>query len=275
MNPSREPVVLVTGGSSGLGRALAEEYLRAGARVIVLSRNTDRLQSTVTSLRAPHRDIRAIQADITVPADVERMAREVVQMHGGLDILANVAGKSMRGRAEETTPEQHRELWELNFLAAVRCTLATLPLLHESRGSIINVGSLSSKIATPFLGAYPASKFPLAAYSQQLRLELAPAVHVLLVCPGPIARSDGGRRYDEQRGNLPGGAEQPAGGARVRAISPELLAQRIRRACERRQPELIVPARAKLLFALAQLAPQWGDWIIRRLTPSSAVQPDP
>jgi len=89
---------------------------------------------------------------------------------------------------------------------------------------------------------------------------------VLLVLPGPIARSDAGSRYDDQAAGLPSGAGQPGGGIRLKGIDPAKLAQRILRACERRQPELVVPASARLLFALQQLSPRLGDWIIRKMT---------
>ncbi|HUG67412.1 MAG TPA: SDR family NAD(P)-dependent oxidoreductase, partial [Pirellulaceae bacterium] len=110
---------------------------------------------------------------------------------------------------------------------------------------------------------YPASKFALAAYSQQLRFELNPqGVHVLLVCPGPIARKDAGQRYDVEASNLPESARQPGGGVKLRGIPPEQLAAKVLRACERRRVELIVPSTARWLFAIVQLWPALGDRII-------------
>jgi short-subunit dehydrogenase len=116
------------------------------------------------------------------------------------------------------------------------------------------------------LGAYPASKFAVAAYTQQLRLELTPqGVHVLLVCPGPIAHDDSGRRYPTPMLGLPDQAHRPGGGAKVRSIPPEVVAAMILRACQRRKPELVVPAKARLLFAIAQLWPSIGDWIVKKM----------
>src|SRR5439155_13389450 len=116
-------------------------------------------------------------------------------------------------------------------------------------------------------GAYAASKFPLAAYAQQLRLELGPqGLHTLFVCPGPIQRDDAGSRYDGQSVDLPAAARQPGGGVNLKRIDADWLARRILVACERRQAELEIPARAKLLFAISQLWPTLGDWIIERMT---------
>jgi short-subunit dehydrogenase len=158
-------------------------------------------------------------------------------------------------------------LLELNFLAAVRCTQQALPHLLPSRGHLVFIGSLASKVASSYLGAYPASKFPLGAYAQQLRMELgANGLHTLLVCPGPIRRDDQGVRYDSQTEGLPESARRPGGGVRLKGIDPRQLAQRIAKACERRQAELVMPSSARWLAAISQLWPTLGDRIIRRMT---------
>jgi hypothetical protein len=87
---------------------------------------------------------------------------------------------------------------------------------------------------------------------------------VLLVWPGPIARDDAGGRYSSEAPHVPAAAQAPGGGARVKAIPPDELAASILRACERRTSELIVPAKARLLFAISQLSASWGDWLLRR-----------
>ena len=161
-------------------------------------------------------------------------------------------------------------MWELNFLSAVRCTRAALPQLRQSRGHVIHIGSLASKVGSRYLGAYPVSKFSLAAYAQQLRLELTDSgVHVLLVCPGPIARPDSGERYTTQTSDLPAQAQQPGGGVRLKRLDPVRVADRILKACERRHPELVIPSKARLLFALGQLWPSLGDSILRAKTRAS------
>jgi uncharacterized protein len=91
-------------------------------------------------------------------------------------------------------------------------------------------------------------------------------LHTLLVCPGPIRRDDAGNRYDAIAGDLPAEARQPGGGVKLKGIDAGWLARRVLLACERRQAELIVPARAKLLFAISQLWPSFGDWIVTRMT---------
>lgn len=134
---------------------------------------------------------------------------------------------------------------------------------------MVNIGSLGAKSAARWVGAYPATKFAVAAYSQQLRLELSPlGLHVLLVCPGPIKRKT--PRLYPLRGleGLPDVARQPGAGVKTLAISPQKLAEAILSACQHRRPELVIPTSARLLFAIAQLWPTLADWILLRLTGS-------
>ena len=119
------------------------------------------------------------------------MLGETLARFGRLDVLVNNAGRSMRGKVLDATPEQFRDLMELNLIALVRCTRAAVPELLRRQGHVVNIGSLASKAASRWVGAYPATKHAVAAYSQQLRLELGPqGLHVLLVCPGPIERKN-------------------------------------------------------------------------------------
>ena len=260
-------VAIVTGGSAGLGLAIAEALGERGAAVMLAARDEARLQDAVRQLRAKGCRVAGIATDVTDQQQVRALVAATIEEFGRLDVLVNNVGRSTRGNILETTPEEFRELMELNFLSVVRCTQAAAPHLLESRGHVVNIGSLASKSVSKFLGAYPASKSAAAAYSQQLRLELQPeGVHVLLVCSGPITREDAGRRYDAQARNLPNSARQPGGGVKIRGISPELLAKKVLRACEQRRPELVVPAKARWLFALSQLWPTLGDQIVARMS---------
>lgn len=260
-------VVLVTGASTGLGWYLARAFATRGAEVVITARGAERLKEAADALCSEGGAVSAIAADVTVEEQVDRLFVELNERYERLDVLVNNVGRSTRGLASETSPEQFRELFELNFLSLVRCTRAAVPRLIQSRGHLVNIGSLSSKLATPNLGAYPVSKFAVAAYSQQLRLALAPqGVHVLLVCPGPIARDDSGHRYNDDAHDLPAAASRPGGGAKLKAIAPELLASRVVAACQQRRPELVVPGKARWLFAISQRWPSLGDWIVRKMT---------
>jgi NAD(P)-dependent dehydrogenase (short-subunit alcohol dehydrogenase family) len=260
---------LILGGSSGLGRALAEVLLDRGARVAIVARGQEALDRAVTELAAPDDELLTFTADVTSEADVERLTITLKERWHGIDFVAHTAGRSMRGDAISTDPKVFQELWELNFLSVVRIAQAFTPELLHARGHLVLVGSLAGKCAPRYLGAYPASKFPLAAFAQQLRMELAPrGLHTLLVSPGPIARADNNPRYAVQTAGLPESAQRPAGGARLSLIDPLTLSKQILAACESRQPELVVPAKTKLLFALAQVWPSLADRILQKKTSS-------
>ncbi len=259
--------VLVTGGSSGLGLALAQEFAAQGARVALLARNPKRLQQAAATLAGGPERTLLLPADITQADQVTAALETLREQWQGLEVLVNCAGRSARGAIQQQTPQQFHALMELNFYALVRCTQAALPLLLASRGHVINIGSLASKLAPRFMGAYPASKFAVAAYSQQLRLELGEqGLHVLLVCPGPIAREKTRTYQAQDDPSLPPEAGRPGAGARVKQLDPHKLARQILRACQKRRVELVVPGKVRLLLALSALWPTLGDRLLLRFT---------
>lgn len=261
-------VVVVTGASAGFGLVLAKTFAQQGSHVVLAARNpenVDRARSAVEQAGGP--EAIGVPTDVTRDEEVRYLADQTMQRHGRVDALVNCAGRSSRGALAETSVDEFRQLLELNFLALARCTQTFLPHLLPNQGHVINVGSLAAKSASRFLGAYPASKFPVAAYSQQLRLELGKqGLHVLLVCPGPIRRDDAGSRYAAH--DVPDEAKQPGGGVKLKGIDPQWLATRVLDAGAKRKPELIVPMKARLLFAIAQLSPALGDWILAKMTKS-------
>lgn len=265
----RDKVCLVTGGSAGLGLAIGRALAEGGARVALVARRREPLEAAVAELRKLGGEVIAVAGDVAWQDDVDRIAAEVTQQFGKLNLLCNCAGRSTRGKALETTPEDFQQLLDVNLLATVRMTRAMGPLVIANRGHIVNIGSLASKVAPRFLGAYPASKFAVAAYTQQLRLELAAeGVHVMLVCPGPIQRDESGPRYAGTGADIPAAAQAAGGGAKVNAIPPNQLADQILQACERRKAELVIPGKARLLFAISQLSAAWGDRLLQKFMKS-------
>ena len=262
-----DKVVLVTGGSSGLGREIADGFARAGAKVAICALEAEAVEAAANELRALGADALGVRADITRQEDVDSLLAQTLDRFGRLDVLVNNAGRSMRGKLLDTTPEQFRDLMELNLIALVRCTRAAVPHLLAQRGHVVNIGSLASKSAARWVGAYPATKHAVAAYSQQLRLELGPeGLHVLLVCPGPIARDDPRLYALDGLEDVPERARRPGAGVKVGLTPPEKLVKAILVACERRKPEVVMPAKARLLFVLSQVWPALGDWIVLRRT---------
>lgn len=263
----QDKVVIVTGGSSGLGKQIAARFAEAGARVVIAARGSEKLAATAAELSHGGRKVLAVPADVTRQADVDNLIDETMRRFGQLDVLVNNAGRSARGDVLSTTAEDFQELMDLNLTALVRCTRAAATHLLATRGHVVNIGSLAAKSASRYMGAYAATKFAVAAYSQQLRLELGPqGLHVLLVCPGPIASSTPRVYSEAELAKLPESARQPGAGVKVGRLQPEQIAAAILRACEKRRPEIVLPRKARLLFAISQLSPSLGDWLIRKMT---------
>lgn len=258
---------LVTGGSAGLGLTLAAQLVTQGVRVAIVGRSAARLDTALERLKALGGDAIALQADVSQANETGRVVEAATEDFGGLDLACAAAGQSMRSAVVETPRAKFEELLRVNFLAAADLARAAGPHLEAASGHLVLIGSLASKVGSAHLGAYPASKFPLAALAQQLRLERgSEGLHTLLVCPGPLKREDGGARYDDQAGDLPDTARKPGGGAKVKQIDPDDLCRKILAACEARKAELVVPKKARLLFALSQLSPSLGDWLLKKQT---------
>lgn len=262
-----QQVVVVTGGSSGLGREIAQALGEKGARIVIAALEPEIVQATEAEMRAQGIDCLGVVCNVTKDEDVERLKQIVLDTYGKLDVLVNAAGRTDRGKMIDWTAEKFERVMQLNFFALVRVTHAFLPLLLESRGRIINIGSLASKSASCWTGAYPAAKHAVAAYSQQLRLELgAEGLKVLLVCPGPISRETERLYPLEGLEDLPESARRPGAGVKIRKIQPQVLVQKILEYSEKGLPELVMPWKARLLFAIQQIAPRWGDWLVKKNT---------
>ena len=260
-------VIAVTGGGAGIGQGISRTCLAEGARVAILSHNSEHVQKFLAETERDGLPCELIVAELSEQDQCKKAIEHIAARYGRLDGLVNNAGRSARGEAIATTAEEFAELMNLNFIALVRCTRAAMPHLLTSRGHLVNIGSLAGKTAARYMGAYSATKYAVSAYSQQLRLELSPqGLHVLLVSPGPIARDEPRVYNAEKLAGLPPSARKPGGGVKVGLLRSDKLAAQILRACERRAPELVVPARARLIFAIAQLWPSLGDRIVRMMS---------
>lgn len=253
---------VVVGASSGLGLHLALALAKQRANLILVARDPDRLHSTQQQLLdAGAPSVETIAADLTIDQPLQWS----LFPNGSprpIDLLINAVGRSDRGNLWQLTPTELTALFQTNVITALQSVRACREGLIAAKGCIVNIGSLASKIAAPGLGGYAITKFGLAAFSQQLRYELQrDGVHCMLVCPGPIQRSDAGSRYAElvtQRGLDPK-ANQPAGGAKLKALDPTRLAQEILHAAAQRQCDLISPNKVRWLAAIATLWPRFAD----------------
>jgi short-subunit dehydrogenase len=267
-SPWRGKKVVITGASEGLGAHLAHASATQGARLTLLARRQQPLDAQAERCRkAGAASVETVSVDLTDARGVAERLAGIRRAGEGIDLVVHTVGRSDRGRALQIPPDQWEAMFRINVLSAVLVAEQLKESLQERRGSLVLIGSLASKVAPAGMGSYPAVKFALAGLAQQLRLELAEeGIHCLLVCPGPIRRDDAGERYRQlaQSRGIDPKLAAPGGGAKVRALDPVWLSEKILAAAADRKPELVVPSKVRWLAAIAQLAPSWGDWILRR-----------
>lgn len=268
--PPARRTAIVSGGSSGLGLVVARTLLRRGYAVTILGRDVERLADAAreilldTDIEPAWLQICA--ADATSASGVQLAVEAHLNQFGRIDVLVNAVGRSDRGRIDTLDPEVLHELFSANVITTLLCSQACLPGLRETGGVIVNIGSLASRVAPRYLGGYVIVKHALAGMTRQLRLECeAEGVHVGLVCPGPIASSRPADRYNvDTKANLPDSATQPGGGAKLKLLSPEAVADAVLRCIEQREIEIIMPGKTRLLMAIDAVSPRLADWILSK-----------
>jgi NAD(P)-dependent dehydrogenase (short-subunit alcohol dehydrogenase family) len=185
MGEMQGKVVIVTGASSGIGRATAFRFAAEGAKVAVVARRTDRLAEVVEAIQADGGEARAITADVTVDADVERVVRETLEAFGGIDVLVNAAGIIATGTIETTSLEDWDYMMNLNARAPFYLMQRAMPHLVERQGNVVNVSSVNGIRSFPGVLAYCVSKSAVDQLTRCAALEMASSgVRINAVNPG-------------------------------------------------------------------------------------------
>jgi NAD(P)-dependent dehydrogenase (short-subunit alcohol dehydrogenase family) len=182
----QDRVVLVTGGSRGLGLLMARRLADEGARLAICARDADELARAAAELRSRGAEVVTVTCDLTQEEAVEQMVREVTQQFGPIDVLINNAGMIQVGPYETMTLDDFREAMAVHFWAPLLATSFVLPAMRRrGAGRIVNIASIGGRIAVPHMLPYSASKFALVGLSRGLRAELAKDnIFVTTVCPG-------------------------------------------------------------------------------------------
>lgn len=181
-----QPSVLITGCSSGIGRALADAFKQAGYQVWATARKAEDVQALEAA------GFHSAQLDVNDGLALGELAERLKSEIGGLDVLINNAGFGAMGPLLDGGVEAMRKQFETNVFSIIGVTRAMFPLLRQNKGLVVNIGSISSVLITPFAGTYCASKAAVAALTGSLRMELAPfGVEVMEVQPGAIESSFG------------------------------------------------------------------------------------
>ncbi len=259
----RDKSVVITGASSGLGAALAEEFARLGARLTLFARTSEDLQVVAARCQALGVDTAAVVGDVTVGEDCRQLVATAVERHGAVDYLVANAGLSMWSNFDRVEDlDVFRQLAEVNYLGAVNCIHAALPDLRQSSGLIVAITSIQAKIGVPQHTGYVASKHALQGFCEALRLELlGTGVGVLTVLPHWL-------RGTQLRSNALGGGGHPIGPSSRKhsseSVTLEEASRAIVRAACKRQRSLVIPWKLKLLLWLNMVRPQWAEGFILR-----------
>jgi short-subunit dehydrogenase len=179
--------VVVTGASSGIGRAVAARFARKGSDVVLVARSEESLAVAADECRAAGVRVLEVCADVADPDAVDRVAAQTVRAWGGIDVWVNNVGVMAYGELVEVPVATQRRVVEVNLLGTMWGTRAALRVMKEQgRGAVVNVSSLYGKVTTPYVTGYSASKFGILGFSQAVREELFdyPEISVSVVLPG-------------------------------------------------------------------------------------------
>lgn len=248
-------VVVITGGSSGIGKALALEFGSHGPHIIITGRNQKALDAAVTELSAKGISIKGFQADVSQKEDNDKMADFAIKTFGKIDILIANAGISMRALFEKVDVEVIKKVMDINFYGALYATKACLPSILENKGSVIGISSIAGYRGLPGRTGYSASKFALQGFLEVLRTEmLKKGVHVMTACPGFTASNIRKRSLTADGSNQ---GESPR--KEEKMMTAEECAQHIYKATVKRKKFIILTTQGKLTVFLNKLFPGWMD----------------
>ena len=173
LKPLDQQVIVITGASSGIGLATAQDAAARGARLVLVARSGDVLEAIADGLATGGHEAIHVVADVADRAQVEEAARRAIAHFGRIDTWVNCAGGTIYGRLDQVSEEDSRRLFDVNFWGMVNGSLTALPHLRMTGGALVNVGSEASEVVIPMQGMYSASKHAVKGFTDALRIEVA------------------------------------------------------------------------------------------------------
>lgn len=259
-NTFKGRTVIITGASSGIGKALALKLADEGAWLALAARNAQRLDSLAEECQQRGGKALAIPTDVADESQCRALVQRTQEMYGRIDTLVNNAGIDVVGKLEDLPDlSLFKQVIAVNFYGTVYCTYYALPYLKETRGRIVNISSLGGMLAIPFNTSYVASKFAVIGFSDSLRMEVEQAgVSVTAICPYLVV-TEFHERYLDKDGQPKG----PSGRAiyTEQTMSADQCAQIVLRAARRRKRQVVMRP-GPLALWLKLIAPGWVDRLI-------------
>jgi dehydrogenase/reductase SDR family protein 7B len=251
----KDKIVIITGGTSGIGKAIAIAFAKREARIVISGRNEDTLNSTAEELKKFTSDVHTVKADVSNENDCVRLINETLNRFGGIDILINNAGISMRALFSELDLDVFRKVMDTNFWGTVYCTKYAMKPLLKSKGTIVGISSIAGIKGLPARSGYSASKFAMNGFLEALRIEnLKTGVNVLICCPGFTASNIRNTALSKD-GSAQG--ESPRDEAKM--MQPEEVAEALIVAIEKRKKTLLLTGQGKLTNLMNKFFPKWLD----------------
>ena len=254
----KEKTVIITGGTSGIGKACAEVFGLAGANIVITGRDEQKLQQTADELRKKGINILAVRADVSREEDNALLVEKTLNTYHGIDILINNAGISMRALFKDVCLDVIRRVMDVNFLGTVYATKYCLPYIRRAQGSIVGISSIAGYRGLPGRTGYSASKFAMQGFLEALRTELLQTgVHVLTACPGFTAsniRNTALAADGSAQGESPRDEEN--------MMSSEEVASHILKAVQKRKRTLVLTRQGKLTIFLNKFFPALTDRLV-------------
>jgi len=252
-------VVLITGGSSGIGKACAEAFGRAGAKIVITGRKQEPLDETKLHLEIKGIPCLTLVTDVANEKDCESAIEQTIKQFGTVDILINNAGISMRALFEECELTVIRQVMETNFFGMLYMTKYALPHIIAQKGSVIGISSIAGYRGLPARSGYSASKFAMNGFLEALRTEMLPkGVHILTACPGFTASNI--RNTALAKDGKPQG-ESPRDEQKM--MTAEEVAEHILKATYARKSILVLTSQGRLTVFLNKWLPKrWIDKLV-------------
>ena len=254
-----DKVVIITGASSGIGKALAIEFASRGANLVLASRQYVALCELTESLINKY-GIKAVavQCDVTVEDDCNYLIKQAILTFNQIDILVNNAGISMRALFKDVDLNVLKTVMDVNFWGTVYCTKYALPHIQKTQGSIVGVSSIAGYKGLPGRTGYSASKFAMNGFLDALRVEnLKTGVHVMTACPGFTASNIRNTALAKD-GSQQGESTRDEG----KMMTAEEVAKIIANGVEKRSRTLIMTGQGKLTVTLSKFFPAWLDKLV-------------
>jgi short-subunit dehydrogenase len=266
-SPFQNKIILITGATSGIGKALAVNLLQQGAKVAVCARNNQHV--TAFAAEWPSDTLFCVQADVSREADCIRFVQDAAAHFGGIDVLINNAGISMRALFEDLDLDVLRQSMDVNFWGTVYCTKYALPYLLQSKGCVVGISSIAGYKGLPCRTGYSASKFAVQGFLESLRIEmLYRGVHVMWVSPGFVASNIRNTAL-----NASGQAQSETPLQESGLMSAEECAHRILKAIATRKRTLLMSAQGKLTVWINKFFPGIVDKMVYKHFANEADSP--